>query len=109
MLGHSTGALASYRDDLVLRSDVVAMLNKVTVHADPDMPETAAHVVVQADQETQAFYDLNAPMNIGLRSEKIRAKAQVLVGSDQVWHSVTSGDLSAVLGVMAGAEAQSAS
>lgn len=88
-LGHDTGALDTFSDDLAVDAGVIALRNRVEVIADPNLSEMQARVeIVQGGETLRADHDLSAPLALTLRAEKIHAKAAALLGkktAQEVW------------------------
>ncbi|MBO9466783.1 MmgE/PrpD family protein [Tropicibacter sp. R15_0] len=99
LLGHDTASLDSYRDELMQDPEVLALMDKVAVTSEPSLAETEARVVVTGQGVASATFDLNTPLSLQTRSDKIRAKAQVLTGDDQVWQAVQVQDLPNIVGL----------
>ncbi|MGB1035012.1 MAG: MmgE/PrpD family protein, partial [Primorskyibacter sp.] len=90
VLGHDTAALSSYTDALAQTPDVVALRERVTVTADPNLSETQARVRITASggHILRADHDLASPMALSDRTARVRAKARALIGPDKaeaVW------------------------
>lgn len=83
LLGHDTAALASYSDALCADGDVVALRDRVTVAEDASLTEMQARVVLTLTDGTtlEAFHDLDAPIALADREDRLRTKAEALVGA----------------------------
>ncbi len=83
LAGWDTGALSSFSQAACVDPALVALRDKVDVQTDAEMPETAARVVVtRGDGGTRrGAHDLDAPMTLERRAEKLRAKAESLLGA----------------------------
>lgn len=95
LLGHNTGRLDSFRDDLCLEPAVVALRNKVRISADPGLSEMQARVDLTAvDGGAQSvFHDLDVVADIAARRQKVHAKAQSLIGRNRaarLWQAIES-------------------
>lgn len=96
-LGYDTGALDSYRDALCADRDVVALRGKVSVIEDGTIGETATRLVIclRDGSRFEMGYDLNAPMEIVARRDKVLTKARGLLDqnsekprADAIWKLV---------------------
>ncbi|MCK0148615.1 MmgE/PrpD family protein [Marivita sp. S6314] len=85
LLGHSTAALNSYDDALCAQPELVALRDRVTVAVDPALEETQARVTIslRSGGTHDRSFDLNAPMSLGDRETRVRAKAAALLGQDR--------------------------
>lgn len=88
--GVPTGALESFSDAVATDPALVALAAKVRVEADEAIPETATRVQVNGQE---AAFDLDAPIPLDLRQEKLLAKARALLGTeaDRLWASIEDG------------------
>ncbi|MGB8624264.1 MAG: MmgE/PrpD family protein, partial [Paracoccaceae bacterium] len=110
LTGRDTGALDSFTEALCADPALVALREKVAVETDETLSETAARVVVRMADGTEhrATHDLNAPMSLEERQEKLRAKAVSLLGAEReaaLWAAVTAGggpDISALGALVSG-------
>ncbi len=76
--GVPTGALESFSDAVAQDPALVGgVAAKVRVDADEAMPETATRVQVNGQE---AVFDLDAPIPLDLRQEKLLTKARALLG-----------------------------
>ncbi|MDX1782270.1 MAG: MmgE/PrpD family protein [Thalassovita sp.] len=92
-LGHDTGALDSYTDNLCADSGVQRLRRLVEVRPDEAVSETGAtlEVVLREGENVIASHDLNAPMPLAGREAKVRAKSQSLIGagrSEAAWAAI---------------------
>ena len=99
VLGHDTAVLASYSDAVCADPALQALRARVHVTADDSVAETATRlrVVLRDGAVREARHDLNAPMALALRQDKIQTKARSLLGAsraDALW-SVIEGQASA--------------
>lgn len=96
--GYDTARLETFSDALVRKANIIALRDKVRVHSDPSLGETAAKVIVQIGSTTRvADFELNKPAELADRQMRMRAKAAALVGdarAAQIW-DVVHGDQSA--------------
>ena len=82
LLGQDTARLDSYTDALCARPDIQALRAKVNVTADDQLTEMQARVAITtAKGQQEAFYDLDAPMDLAEKTAKIDAKAASLLGN----------------------------
>ncbi|MCM2561193.1 MmgE/PrpD family protein [Lutimaribacter sp. EGI FJ00015] len=92
ILGHDTARLDSYSDAICADAKVQALRTKVSVAADDSLRETEAHVSIKTDTDVQtAAFDLDAPMPIATRQEKLQTKAASLLGTAQaatIWKTI---------------------
>ncbi|MGO4914823.1 MmgE/PrpD family protein [Pseudogemmobacter sp. W21_MBD1_M6] len=96
--GYDTGALETFSDALCADPALCALRDRVEVKTDDAMAETACLVRLDHADGTskEQFHDLDTPMPLAARRDKIRAKARSLLGRDResaVWSAVESGDL----------------
>ena len=102
--GYSTAAMDSYTAELANAPDLVSLRNKVRVAFDDTLAETQSRVAVTASGQTQtAFHDLLAPQPLATREAKVAAKAEALIGSDNVARikaAIEDDDLSAFVEVI---------
>ncbi|MEE9428640.1 MAG: MmgE/PrpD family protein [Paracoccaceae bacterium] len=92
----STGDLNSFSQQTLQNAGIAALRGKVEVQFNPDIPETAAKVVVVMDdgKNFKAQHDLNAKISMDQRREKLQAKAAALVGQDHaqnLWRAISTG------------------
>jgi 2-methylcitrate dehydratase PrpD len=90
VLGHDTAVLDSYSAAVCADPAVQALRAKVQISADDTVTETATRlrVVMLDGQVLDAVHDLNAPMALDQRQQKIQSKARSLLGAakaDQLW------------------------
>ena len=90
VLGHDTAALDSYSDDVCADPALQALRARVHVTADDSVAETATRlrIVLRDGAVREARHDLNAPMSLALRQDKIQTKARSLLGvprADALW------------------------
>ena len=90
VLGHDTAVLASYSDAVCADPALQALRARVHVTADDSVAETATRlrVVLRDGAVLEARHDLNAPMSLALRQDKIQTKARSLLGAsraDRLW------------------------
>jgi len=85
LAGMQTGALSVFADATCRDPALVRVRDRVAVAADDKYPPTAAAVTVRtrAGKEHVASYDLEAPMSVEVKEQKLREKAEALVGPDR--------------------------
>ncbi|TCP40921.1 MmgE/PrpD family protein [Rhodovulum marinum] len=92
--GRDTAALATFSDAACVDPALVALRDKVTVKTDGALPETAARVIVETDTgAVEAAHDLDAPLPLETRTDKLKAKARSLLGdvrAAQLWDIVSA-------------------
>ena len=105
LLGHDTAALDSYTDALACDPAVAALRDRVTVEAVDTVAETAARVTFDtAAGPLIAGFDLDTPLPLAERAQRIRRKAAALLGPDgaeAAWRAVEGGtvaEIAALLG-----------
>lgn len=95
LLGHDTAALDTYSDALSIDPQITALRDRVTVQTDDTLKETEALVTLHTTGTYEAHFDLEAPMPLDTRAERLRAKAGSLVGTDRadaLWQAIKTGD-----------------
>lgn len=106
LLGYDTSAMADFHDGLSSNDALTSLMARVHVEADEALPETAASVRVEAGACQTISHDLDAPMGMQERTDKLRRKAAALVGSDmadQLWQAVAEPSIPMLTELMAGA------
>ncbi|MFT5113850.1 MAG: 2-methylcitrate dehydratase PrpD [Parasphingorhabdus sp.] len=98
--GIDTGALDTYTDENCRRPELIQLRDRVVVHSDATVSETAAKVVVETKGvRLEQSHDLEQPRSIQDRTDRVQAKAATLIGKDRVqrlWNQINnSNDLSA--------------
>ncbi|WP_417208232.1 MmgE/PrpD family protein [Antarctobacter sp.] len=105
LLGHDTAALDTYSDALCVDPQITALRDRVTVQTDDTLTETEALVTLDTDGSYEAHFDLEAPMPLDTRANRLRAKAAALAGPDRaaaLWQAIESGDRAAFSAEIAG-------
>jgi 2-methylcitrate dehydratase PrpD len=102
LAGHDTSALASFSDAVARDAALRKTARRVRVETDETLPETASRVRVAlaGGKVLEAFHDLDAPVPIALRQEKLMAKAAGLLGPEQaerLWARIRAGEVPARL------------
>ncbi|MGC9417363.1 MAG: MmgE/PrpD family protein [Rhodovulum sp.] len=81
LAGYDTASLTTFNDDACNEPALIALRDNVTVESDETVPETATRVVVETAQgPREAVHDLDKPMPLELRAEKLNFKARSLLG-----------------------------
>jgi hypothetical protein len=106
ILGHDTARLDSYSDAICADPAVQGLRARVQVVADDSLRETEAEVTVTTESgRAVATHDLDAPMTIDARRERLQGKAASLVGKDlaaSIWNTIENdADPAAIGGLMA--------
>ena len=90
--GISTAALDSYSDAVANDPELVALREKVRVKADDSFAETEARVVLKGDGGEQVLtHDLQAPLSLERRKDRLREKAKALLGAEvegRLWQAI---------------------
>ncbi len=102
LLGHDTGATASYTDAICKDNAVRALRDKIRVSEDERIAETLSEVsVTMANGGLRRLrHDLLEPLSLEMRAEKLGVKAVSLVGdarADGLWQAAQGGDLRAFM------------
>lgn len=104
MLGYDTAELKSYSETTCADPRLQALRQRVEVQAEDSLTEMQARVGVQRKDGSQlkGSFDLDAPMDLAERRDRVRGKARALIGAeaaDEVWDLVTGDGSAAVLGL----------
>ncbi len=96
LLGHDTGAIASFIDAICVDVDVLAMREKIKISEDERLTETQVEISVKMDNGglRRFRHDLLEPMSLEQRSEKLKSKGAAVLGdtrADTLWQ-VAQGD-----------------
>jgi len=105
LLGHDTAALDSYSDALCADRDVVALRDRVSVVEDDALSEMQARVAVTLKEGTvlTAYHDLDAPIALADRENRLRTKAEALVGPEKaqdLWRAINAPESAAQFGTL---------
>jgi 2-methylcitrate dehydratase PrpD len=108
LLGHSTGTISNFSDEMARNPEVCALRDKIEVVEDDSLSETQSLVTLTltSGEVRRLRHDLTAPMTLEARSEKLRTKVQALIGDAQaeiLWQAVIGNDLDAVTACFKGA------
>ena len=101
VLGHATGAISNFSDEIARDVDVCAFREKIEVVEDDTLSETQSQVTLTlvTGEVRRLRHDLMTPITLEERSEKLRAKVNALLGdarAQALWQSVIGADLDAV-------------
>lgn len=85
LLGHDTARLESYSDALCQNPDITALRERVSVTTSEALTETQSQVTLRLTDGTlrELAHDLDAPLPIDERRQRLRAKAAALLGEDR--------------------------
>ncbi|MDG1117165.1 MAG: MmgE/PrpD family protein [Flavimaricola sp.] len=104
--GVPTGAISSFVDATAARPDLVALRDRVHVTADSHLTEMQARVTLtlQGGQTEVLFHDLDAPLPLEVRADKIRTKARALTPlADALEGGINAGNLTEFVGLIGSA------
>ena len=101
LLGHGTGAIANFSDEIARDKDIIALRGSIEVVEDESLSETQSLITLTltSGEVRRLRHDLMTPMTLESRSEKLRTKAKALLGeerSEPLWAAVIGNDLDAV-------------
>ncbi len=101
LLGHATGVVENFSDEIAKDKTLIALRSKVEVVADETLSETQSQVTItlETGEVRRLRHDLLAPISLEQRSEKLRKKAIALLGhepAEQLWNAVIGAELDAV-------------
>jgi len=107
LLGHDTGNTENFTDAVARNKDICALRDKVEVTEDAALSEMHAQVTLtlETGEVRRLRHDLDAPMSLEARSDKLRKKVQGLLDAPQeeaLWNAVIGPELDAVTGCFAG-------
>ena len=97
-LGHDTGAIASYSNEICRDKDVLSLREKVKVSEDERLTETQCEISLkmQGGGLRRLRHDLMEPMTLERRAEKLGIKAVSLIGdthADALWGAAQGNSL----------------
>jgi 2-methylcitrate dehydratase PrpD len=95
LLGHDTAVLDSYSSAICADPRVQDLRDRVEVQVDETLAETAARVDILRRDGTShsAHHDLDDPIALDARGDRVRAKATALLGADattEAWAALQS-------------------
>ncbi|GAB5436900.1 MmgE/PrpD family protein [Falsiruegeria mediterranea] len=101
-LGYDTARLDSYSEAVCANPRLIALRDRIKVEADETLTETQAHLsILRRDGSRDgATHDLQAPLPLATREERVRTKAAKLIGgalTDEVWSLLRTGGRAADL------------
>ncbi|CUH41335.1 MmgE/PrpD family protein [Ruegeria atlantica] len=105
-LGYDTALPGSYSDNICADPRLVSLRDRISVEADDSLSETQAQLTLlrRDGARREATHDLLAPMTLSDREDRVRGKANKLIGAedaDAIWSMLRTGgrvrDLSALL------------
>ena len=83
LAGLDTGDIKTFSDEIVKRSDIIALAQKVSVKERSDLKETEVRVTVTSPSaETVISHDIQTPMQVSELKQRLFDKAHVLVGAE---------------------------
>ncbi|APE43314.1 2-methylcitrate dehydratase [Sulfitobacter alexandrii] len=102
LLGHDTGAIASFTDDVTKDADIVALRARIRVSEEARLSETQSEVAVSlaGGAMRRLKHDLSAPLSLETRAAKLQDKAVALLGEDRaeaLWQAAQGDDLRALM------------
>ena len=108
LLGHDTGAIASYTDKITQDPDVVALRAKIRVSEEARLTETQSEIAVSltGGAMRRLRHDLATPLSLEVRAAKLQDKAVALLGADQaeaLWGASQGDDLRSLTDQLSGA------
>ncbi len=105
-LGYDTALPGSYSEKICADTRLKSLRDRVVVESDDALSETQAHLTLlrRDGARLEATHDLLAPMTLSDREDRVRGKANKLIGSDEadaIWSMLRTGgrarDLAKVL------------
>lgn len=108
LCGLITGAISTFTDAACTEPRLTSLRDKVTVVGDDALSEMQARVTVTLanGEAVTAFHDLDAPIPVAERSEKLRGKAEGLLGASRanaLWAAVGATSPDQLVGLLSGA------
>ncbi|MEH6832588.1 MAG: MmgE/PrpD family protein [Sulfitobacter sp.] len=109
LLGHGTGAIASFSDEIARDKDIIALREKIEVVEDESLSETQSLITLtlESGEVRRLRHDLMTPITLDARSAKLRSKVNALLGegrAEALWQAAIGTDLDAVTDCFAGVE-----
>lgn len=101
LVGMNTGAISVFNDAVVHDPAILALRARINVCADSSLSEMQARIRVTLGDGSviEVAHDLDAPMPLDVRLQKLRLKADGL-GAGGVWDVVQGNDLAALTQMM---------
>ena len=104
LAGRDTADIAQFSDAAARVADLRATMERVTVIADDTLTEMQARLEGQAGGAPFAlFHDLDAPMELAARQDRLLQKARTVVGpalAEDLWHAVQGEDPGPFMGLL---------
>lgn len=105
LAGISTAAIASYTDTAAADPALAILRDRVDVRDDASLTEMQARIDVTFTDGRKAglFHDLNAPLDLATRRDRLMQKARAVVGgavADDLWGAVHAEDTRALSGLI---------
>ncbi|MDD9721667.1 MmgE/PrpD family protein [Sulfitobacter sp. PR48] len=102
LLGHDTGGIANFTDEITKDLEIVALRDKIRVSEEARLSETQSEVAVSftGGAMRRLKHDLSAPMPLEVRAAKLQDKAVALLGEDHaeaLWLAAQGDDLDAFM------------
>ena len=98
LAGRDTAALTTYSDAACLDPDLIALRDRVVVKGVDGLAETEAkaRITTNDGRSVEITHDIDHMGGLALREQKIKTKAQALIGEDaacDLWDAVDAADL----------------
>lgn len=95
-VGHDTARLDSYSDKVCADPRIVDLRDRISVEADDSLSETQAVLTVlrRDGVRKEAMHDLQTPLDLSEREERVRRKAGLLIGEElanRAWTALRGG------------------
>lgn len=95
-LGYDTALPGSYSDKICTDPRLISLRDRVSVEADDSLSETQAQLTLlrRDGARREATHDLLAPMTLSDREDRVRGKANKLIGAedaDAIWSMLRTG------------------
>lgn len=102
LLGHDTGGIANFTDEITKAPEIVALRDKIRVSEEARLSETQSEIAVSftGGAMRRLKHDLSAPMPLEVRAAKLQDKAVALLGEDHaeaLWLAAQGDDLDALM------------
>ncbi len=102
LLGHDTGGIANFTDEITKDPEIVALRDKIRVSEEARLSETQSEVAVSftGGAMRRLKHDLSAPLPLEVRAAKLQDKAVALLGEDHaeaLWLAAQGDDLDALM------------
>ncbi len=95
-LGHDTALPDSFSDEVCTNPRLTSLRERISVEADDSLSETQAHLTLlrRDGARLEAQHDLQAPLSLSDREDRVRNKASKLIGrdrADEIWSMLRTG------------------